>query len=215
VLRKLRHPNIVLYMGYCSHPSNFCIITEFLANGSLWDILHNSKIQFTWSRIIKMACDTSMGMSYLHLSKPFPIIHRDLKSANLLVDESFKIKIADFGLSKTKALAQHMTSQTGTPAYMAPEVITTTDYSEKIDVYGFGIIMWELITRKAPYENLTPMQILYGVVHQNLRPLIPSLCPPVIYSLINMCWHQLPEKRPSFNEILSCLKSFEASSKLS
>eukprot|EP01103_Thecamoeba_quadrilineata_P000567 TRINITY_DN10493_c0_g1_i1.p1 TRINITY_DN10493_c0_g1~~TRINITY_DN10493_c0_g1_i1.p1 ORF type:complete len:257 (-),score=27.46 TRINITY_DN10493_c0_g1_i1:47-733(-) len=208
VLKKLHHPNIVLFMGVCTSPPNLCIVTEFVDQGSMWDVLHNPRIQLNWNRIMKMAIDTARGMSYLHLFKP-PIIHRDLKSANLLVDSGFTVKIADFGLSKTKALMGQMTGGTGTPGYMAPEIIKNLNYSEKIDSYAFGVVLWELVTRQAPYSGIQPMQILYGVVHQGLRPPLPPSIPPPLAHLMMICWHEIPDTRPNFEEIYKQLKNFE------
>jgi len=184
------------------------MVYEFVNRGSLWDVLHNYLIPLNWHNILKMAIDAARGMSYLHLFKP-PIIHRDLKSANLLVDSSFTVKICDFGLSKTKAIHYAMTGQTGTPGYMAPEIIASQKYTEKVDVYSFGIIFWELTTRQTPYHGMNPMQILFAVLNHGLRPSLPNSCPPSISSLINSCWHSHPDKRPHFDEIFKTLKNIE------
>eukprot|EP01101_Sappina_pedata_P006371 TRINITY_DN3144_c0_g1_i1.p1 TRINITY_DN3144_c0_g1~~TRINITY_DN3144_c0_g1_i1.p1 ORF type:complete len:526 (-),score=82.16 TRINITY_DN3144_c0_g1_i1:15-1592(-) len=208
VLRKLHHPNIVLYMGVCTHEPDLCIVYEYMSKGSLWDLLHNSKAPLSWKIILKMASDTAKGMSYLHLSKP-TIIHRDLKTPNLLVDDYYNVKIADFGLSKTKSFTSHMTAQTGTPGYMAPEVILGNKYCEKVDVYSFGIILWELITRQAPYHGIPPMQVMFKVAHENLRPPVPSRCPKPLVGIMCNCWSESPESRPPFTAVLEGLKAFE------
>eukprot|EP01102_Stenamoeba_stenopodia_P009474 TRINITY_DN2796_c0_g2_i2.p1 TRINITY_DN2796_c0_g2~~TRINITY_DN2796_c0_g2_i2.p1 ORF type:complete len:572 (-),score=128.79 TRINITY_DN2796_c0_g2_i2:239-1954(-) len=209
LMKKLRHPNILLYMGVCTAMPNLCIVTEFMNRGSLWDVLHNYQIPLDWRLIFKMAIDAAKGMTYLHGDKP-PIIHRDLKSGNILIDSSFTAKIADFGLSKIKDITNQMTGQTGTPGYMAPEVINSQKYTEKVDVYSFGVILWELITRQAPYAGIKPLQVLFAVV-QGSRPQIPYNCPPGLSQLITSCWHHNPDRRPHFVDIITILKSLEAS----
>jgi serine/threonine protein kinase len=162
MMKKLHHPNVVLLIGVCVKEPNLCIVTELLA-GSMWNLLHDKSVRLDWQLQHKLLLDTAKGMNYLHLFKP-PIIHRDLKSPNLLVDSHFNVKIADFGLARIKA--QLMTGNLGTCQYMAPEVITSASYSEKADVYSYGVVVWEVLTRQAPWQGMQPMQIAYGVVHQ-------------------------------------------------
>jgi serine/threonine protein kinase len=203
MMKKLHHPNVVLLIGVCIQAPNLCIVTELMA-GSMWNLLHDKNVRLDWKLQHKLLLDTAKGMNYLHLFKP-PIVHRDLKSPNLLVDSNFNVKIADFGLARLKA--QFMTGNLGTCQYMAPEVITNAAYSEKADVFSYGVVIWEVITRQAPWQGMQPMQIAYNVVHQSMRPPVPpGISPPVQY-LMQQCWHQDPNQRPSFTEILQQLKS--------
>ncbi|ELR15122.1 protein kinase domain containing protein, partial [Acanthamoeba castellanii str. Neff] len=203
MMKKLHHPNVVLLIGVCVKEPNLCIVTELLA-GSMWNLLHDKSVRLDWKLQHKLLLDTAKGMNYLHLFKP-PIIHRDLKSPNLLVDSHFNVKIADFGLARIKA--QLMTGNLGTCQYMAPEVITSATYSEKADVYSYGVVIWEVLTRQAPWQGMQPMQIAYGVVHQSMRPPIPPGTAPPLVHLMQQCWHQDPAQRPSFTEILQQLKA--------
>jgi serine/threonine protein kinase len=168
IMRKIRHKNIVRFLGACTKPKTLCIVTEFMKNGSVYDFLHKRKGSFKLSSLLKAAVDISKGMDYLHQNR---IIHRDLKSANLLMDEHELIKVADFGVARVKAESGVMTAETGTYRWMAPEVIEHKPYDSKADVFSFGIVLWELLTGKIPYEFLTPLQAAIGVVQEVMNKL--------------------------------------------
>ncbi|XP_020866544.1 serine/threonine-protein kinase pakF isoform X3 [Arabidopsis lyrata subsp. lyrata] len=158
LMKRLRHPNVLLFMGAVTSPQRLCIVTEFLPRGSLFRLLQRNTSKLDWRRRIHMASDIARGMNYLHHCTP-PIIHRDLKSSNLLVDRNWTVKVADFGLSRIKH-ETYLTTKTGrgTPQWMAPEVLRNEAADEKSDIYSFGVILWELVTEKIPWENLNPMQ---------------------------------------------------------
>ncbi|CAD6338256.1 unnamed protein product [Miscanthus lutarioriparius] len=219
IMRKIRHKNIVRFLGACTKPKTLCIVTEFMKNGSVYDFLHKRKGSFKLPGLLKAAVDVSKGMDYLHKNR---IIHRDLKTANLLMDEheaSFLlslygqrtvapfqlIKVADFGVARVKAESGVMTAETGTYRWMAPEVIEHKPYDSKADVFSFGIVLWELLTGKIPYEFLTPLQAAIGVVQEGLRPVIPKGTNPKLAQLLEKCWQQSPLHRPDFTEILTTL----------
>jgi serine/threonine protein kinase len=202
MLRKLRHPNIILFMAACTKPPNLCVVTELLA-GSLFDLLHNSDINLTWKQRLQIALDTAKGMSFLHLNNP-PIIHRDLKSPNVLLDATRRSKVCDFGLARTKAI-NTMTGQCGTFQWMAPEVIANGKYTEKADVFSFGVIMWELVSRELPYNGMNSVQVSVAVLTKAYRPPIPRNTPAEYAKLIEEAWHQEPSKRPSFEYIVEKL----------
>ncbi|RHY32467.1 hypothetical protein DYB32_002537 [Aphanomyces invadans] len=151
--------------------------------------------------------DTAKGMSYLHNFQP-PILHRDLKSPNLLVDCHYAIKISDFGLSRVKAHVQTMTGNCGTVQWMAPEVLGNQKYTEKADVFSFGIVIWECVTGECPYDGMTQIQAALGVLNRNLRPVVPKTCPPFLAQLMKACWARQPELRPSFLQIVSALRDY-------
>eukprot|EP01029_Cantina_marsupialis_P011190 TRINITY_DN2507_c0_g5_i1.p1 TRINITY_DN2507_c0_g5~~TRINITY_DN2507_c0_g5_i1.p1 ORF type:complete len:1743 (+),score=567.30 TRINITY_DN2507_c0_g5_i1:97-5229(+) len=203
LLRSLRHPNILLFMGCCREP--LCLVTEFCSKGNLFDLLRSSTT-LSMKQRINMGIDIAKGINFLHTSTP-PIIHRDLKSLNLLLDDALNVKVSDFGLSRFRAnsVSSVMTGQCGTYRWMSPEVIGCQRYTEKADVYSFGINLWELYTRQIPHEDMQPIQVAMGVLNANLRPIIPSDCPPPLRELIQCCWHKDPEKRPTFAEILTLL----------
>jgi len=186
-----------------------CIITQFCARGSLADLLLDPAVEMDFARKLKFALDAARGMLYLHTSNPV-ILHRDLKSDNLLVSQDWTIKVADFGLTRFMSEKKAMT-QVGTPMWMAPEIIMGKKYTEKADVYAFGIILWEVLTRLEPYEDKEPMQIVVEVVNSNLRPTLPEefRSNPLV-PLMKDCWHPDPSLRPTFKVILERLESLVA-----
>uniref|UniRef100_A0A0A9HK43 non-specific serine/threonine protein kinase n=1 Tax=Arundo donax TaxID=35708 RepID=A0A0A9HK43_ARUDO len=202
IMRKIRHKNIVRFLGACTKPKTLCIVTEFMRNGSVYDFLHKRKGSFKLPGLLKAAMDVSKGMDYLHQNG---IIHRDLKTANLLLDEHELIKVADFGVARVKAESGVMTAETGTYRWMAPEVIEHKPYDTKADVFSFGIVLWELLTGKIPYEFLTPLQAAIGVVQEGIRPVIPRGTHPKLAQLLEKCWQKNPVNRPDFTEILLML----------
>lgn len=203
IMRKVRHKNVVQFIGACTKPPSLCIITEFMSGGSVYDYLHKQKGVFKLPSLLKVAIDVSKGMNYLHQNN---IIHRDLKAANLLMDENEVVKVADFGVARVKAQSGVMTAETGTYRWMAPEVIEHKPYDHKADVFSFGVLLWELLTGKLPYEYLTPLQAAVGVVQKGLRPTIPKHTNPKLTELLERCWQQDPALRPDFAEIIEILQ---------
>lgn len=203
IMRKIRHKNVVQFIGACTEPTKLCIVTEFMARGSIYNFLHKQNGSFKLPLLLKMAIDISKGMSYLHQNN---IIHRDLKTANLLMDEHEVVKVADFGVARVQTQSGVMTAETGTYRWMAPEVIEHKPYDHKADVFSFGIVLWELLTGEVPYSCLTPLQAAVGVVQQGLRPTIPKQTHPKLTELLDSCWQQNPASRPDFTEILDKLK---------
>ncbi|CAM8997671.1 unnamed protein product [Rhodiola kirilowii] len=204
IMRKVRHQNIVHFIGASTKPPNLCIVTEFLKGGSLYDYLHKNKGFFKLPVLLKAAIDISRGMEYLHNND---IIHRDLKTANLLLDDKENVKVADFGVARVKAQSGVMTAETGTYRWMAPEVIEHKPYDHKADIFSFGIVLWELLTRKIPYEYMTPLQAAIGVVQKGLRPPIPKNAHPKLTELLHRCWLKDPGSRPDFTEIIEILET--------
>eukprot|EP00803_Ostreobium_quekettii_P005047 evm.model.scf_116.9 EVM.evm.TU.scf_116.9 scf_116:78579-84479(+) len=158
IMMRLRHPNVLLFMGAVTEPPNLSIVTQFLPRGSLFRLLHKSNAVIDERLRLKMAVDVAKGMCYLHSFKP-PIIHRDLKSPNLLVDKDWTVKVCDFGLSRVKAGTLAPWSRAGTPEWMAPEVLRNEPSNESCDVYSFGVILYELVTRKEPWKEINAVQV--------------------------------------------------------
>jgi len=217
-MMRLRHPNLVLFMGACTE-QQLVIVSEFCAGETLFRLLHERKdVLLTFKQQLKILQDIAQGMNYLHSLTP-PIIHRDLKSLNLLLSESvlgpadpILLKITDFGVSKNLSEPELMTGQMGTCHWMAPEVLSSQPYSLSADVYSYGIVMWEVLTRQTPYKGKNPAQILFAVVNQQERPsqaLIPPSVPSALRSLMVKCWHQDPSSRPTFDQILTQLDSLQ------
>ncbi|KAJ1255494.1 hypothetical protein BS78_05G243100 [Paspalum vaginatum] len=209
LMKKLRHPNIILFMGAVASPERLSIITEFLPRGSLFRLLQKNSAKLDPRRRVHMAIDIARGMNYLHHRNP-PVVHRDLKSSNLLVDKNWNVKVADFGLSRLK-LETFLRTKTGkgTPQWMAPEVLRNEPSDEKSDVYSYGVILWELATQKIPWDNLNTMQVIGAVGFMDQRLDIPSDTDPQWASLIESCWDSDPRKRPSFLELLDRLRDLQ------
>ncbi|KAL3639396.1 hypothetical protein CASFOL_017303 [Castilleja foliolosa] len=207
IMKKVRHPNVVLFMGAVTRPPNLSIVTEFLP--SLYRLLHRPNNQLDERRRLRMAFDAARGMNYLHNCTPM-IVHRDLKSPNLLVDRNWVVKVCDFGLSRMK----HSTflssrSTAGTAEWMAPEVLRNEPSNEKCDVFSFGVILWELCTMRQPWGGMNPMQVVGAVGFQHRRLDIPGNMDPAVADIIMKCWQTDPNQRPSFDEIMAALKPLQ------
>ena len=208
IMQRLRHPNIVQFIGACTQPPDLCIVTQFIPRGSLFKILHrsNSGVHLDYRRKLRMALDVARGMNYLHSCRP-PIIHRDLKSPNLLVELDLTVKVCDFGLSRMRhAAVLSAKSQAGTPEWTAPEVLQGGTCSEASDVYSFGVILWELFTEQEPWNDRTAMQVVGAVGFSGERLSVPQSIDPSLRQLILQCFGK-PNDRPTFGEIISVLRS--------
>ncbi|XP_040381731.1 serine/threonine-protein kinase STY17-like isoform X2 [Oryza brachyantha] len=205
IMKKVRHKNVVQFIGACTRPPILCIVTEFMRGGSIFDFLYNLGGTFQLPDVLRIASDVTKGMNYLH---QINIVHRDLKTANLLMDDKV-VKVADFGVARVKDQSGVMTAETGTYRWMAPEVIEHLPYDQKADVFSFGIVIWELLTGKLPYEDMTPLQAAVAVVQNDLRPIIPADANPMLAGLLQKCWQKDPALRPTFAEILDILNSIK------
>ena len=158
--------------------------------------------EIRYPQMLKIALHTARGMEYLHECN---LIHRDLKSVNLLIDEHYNAKVCDFGLSRIIAPKnQNMTGNVGTVSWIAPEVFEKQPYDAKADVYSFGIVMWELYTKQVPFQDLNTFEIPMAVI-KGERPPIPKECPKEYAKLMQSCWHKKPAKRPTFQKIVKSL----------
>ncbi|CAL5355527.1 unnamed protein product [Camellia sinensis] len=206
IMLRLRHPNVVLFMAAVTHPPNLSILTEYLPRGSLYKLLHRSNNQLDEKKRMRMAVDVAKGMNYLHTSHP-TIVHRDLKTPNLLVDKNWLVKVCDFGLSRVKHhtfLSSNSTA--GTPEWMAPEVLRNEPSNEKSDVYSFGVILWELATLQVPWTGMNSMQVVGAVGFQGRHLDITEEIDPTAAQIIIDCWHPNPQLRPSFGQLITRLR---------
>nr|UMO80404.1 Serine/threonine protein kinase [Pandoravirus aubagnensis] len=204
VMCALRHPNVVLFMAACTRPPKMCIVMEYMALGSLFDLLHNELVpEVPHALVVKMAYQAAKGMHFLHSSG---VVHRDLKSLNLLLDAKWNVKVSDFGLTRFKsdlARAAGGDAVQGTVQWLAPEVLdesTNVDYMQA-DVYAFGIVLWEMTTRCEPYAGMSPASIAVSVIRDDARPPLPKLAPADYVALVQECWHRDPVMRPAFVDI--------------
>jgi hypothetical protein len=201
VMMSLRpHKNIAQLLGVSVDPSKpLCIVTDFYANGSLFDFIMSDK-QFGWDFVIRALEGVTAGMYHLHSES---ILHRDLAARNILLSEALEAKVSDFGLSKKVLQPQEDQQESffrGAFKYMAPESLARNVFSTKTDVWSFGVTVWEVITRKAPFTELD----LYAAakkIKKGLRLPIPDDCPASVAGLMNACWYIDPDARPEFDEL--------------
>uniref|UniRef100_A0A1I7SFU4 Protein kinase domain-containing protein n=1 Tax=Bursaphelenchus xylophilus TaxID=6326 RepID=A0A1I7SFU4_BURXY len=204
-LVKLNHPNVIKTLGISSKEIYPCIIMEYCEQGGLFDVLRRThvdkKLFIDWSKGI------AAGMQYLHSLK---IVHRDLKSPNILVDNANTVKICDFGSlyswDKTYMPSVVM-SVCGTSQWMSPEMMKNEPCNEKVDVWSFGVVLWELLFQEVPYKNLPPMAIMFNVGSDRLKLHIPRTAPDCYKLLLKICFAKRPRNRPSFTSILNHLEN--------
>lgn len=198
----LRHPNIIALYGVCLESMKYAMVLEFMANGSLYDVLRGS-MSLPWSTKLRLAIDAASGLQYLHSQN---IIHRDLKSLNILVNEQMQAKIADFGLAKIKLTTNSTTPGVGTPLWMAPELFDEGCCNKTTDIYAISIVLWEIAARKLPYEGKNQVQML-RYVERGGRETIPADAPASYATLIAKCWTQRASERPIIEEVAQELRN--------
>ncbi|KAK5904021.1 hypothetical protein CgunFtcFv8_007749 [Champsocephalus gunnari] len=204
-LSRVNHPNIVKLYGSCNNP--VCLVMEYAEGGSLYNVLHGAEPlpYYTASHAMSWCFQCSQGVAYLHGMKPKALIHRDLKPPNLLlVAGGTVLKICDFGTACD--IQTHMTNNKGSAAWMAPEVFEGNNYSEKCDVFSWGIILWEVITRRKPFDEIGgPAFRIMWAVHNGTRPPLIKNVPKPLESLMTRCWSKDPSQRPSMEEIVKIM----------
>lgn len=206
-LSQLHHPSIVKFMAASWKPPVCCLIMEYVPGGSLRAFLHrNESGSLPMKTVLSMALDVAMGMEYLHSQG---VVHRDLKSENLVLTEDLHLKLTDFGVGCLETECDSRSADTGTYRWMAPEMISHKHYSKKVDVYSFGVVLWELVTGEVPFQDMTPVQVAYAVVNKNARPPIPEDCPMALRHLMEHCWNSNPERRPNFYQIVQTLDDLD------
>lgn len=206
-LQQLDHENIVRLIGVCLQAPVFALVMEYCAE-SLYDIIHKQEAEIPPRLVLLFASQIARGMQYLHEKG---IIHRDLKSPNVLKSGD-RIKISDFGTSKERPDRSMKFSFIGTVAWMAPEVIRNEACCDSVDVWSFGVVLWELLTCKIPYQGVDPGAIVWGVGSNSLKLPIPSSAPDGFSLLLQQCWNTTPRNRPAFRQILVHLDILSADS---
>jgi serine/threonine protein kinase len=236
ILSGIDHPHVVKLMGLSVGHRSLLLVMELVPRGSLRTLLSNPSVGLKWPQRLAMLRDAALGLAFLHARG---IVHRDIKSSNLLVDDDLRVKVADFGFATVKQDNCTMT-RCGSPSWTAPEVlapvftsaaesgrngdddngdddddddddddksadVVVVDervYSEKADVYSFGIVMWEVLTRQVPYAEGNLTTVAFDVI-QGKRPPLPSDCPPAYADTMRRCWHEKPSKRPDMDDVLA------------
>ncbi|KAI7835430.1 hypothetical protein COHA_010676 [Chlorella ohadii] len=222
LMASLRHPNVVLFLGLCYSPP--AIVTEYCSRGSLFDCLRaasqaeGAATQLSWTRRLNMALDAAKGVLALHSHSP-PMVHRDLKSPNLLVDQGWRVKICDFNLSKLIEESTRSSSVGGmlNPRWLAPEVLTGGSATAASDVFSFGVVLWELLTWAIPWEGVNAFQLVFMVSSGDrlampaLEALPGKLPDRAVYdsyvALVRRCWAQDAANRPTFGDIIAELRN--------
>lgn len=216
IMTSLRSPHVVFFYGACTTPS-LSMVLEFCSHGSVYDVLSNPDQVFDWPLFHRMVADMMKAINCLHSWKP-QIVHRDLKSLNLLVDESWTVKVCDFGLSRFTegpGKSSTLSKLRGTYAFAAPEIYFGRMYDTKADVYSIGMILWEMTTRivagkyRAPYSEyphlLFDYQIMIQTAKCNLRPTVLPTTPTPLAEIIKRCWSANPDDRPETPVLLDIL----------
>lgn len=207
-------------MGAVTQHAPLRLVAEFCEGGTVFDLVHNRPdVDLTMKQKLKILTDLAKGLNYLHAAKP-PIIHRDVKSLNVLlserVEDEFDMpigKLADFGMGKIKATAtQDMTANAGTYHWMAPEALGGKTYDEKVDCYSFAIVMYEVLFRRIPFleTKLDAMGIAIAVSKGKRPEIPPDVVAPELVKLMMDAWAQNPAERPPMGVILERLKNLKA-----
>eukprot|EP00812_Abedinium_dasypus_P013356 NODE_685_length_1408_cov_282.135255.p1 GENE.NODE_685_length_1408_cov_282.135255~~NODE_685_length_1408_cov_282.135255.p1 ORF type:complete len:250 (-),score=56.58 NODE_685_length_1408_cov_282.135255:641-1390(-) len=219
VLSRVEHPHLVSLIGIATKQRPMLIVMELCLGGCVFDLLHASPTTLIWPQRLKMCRDVALAMTYLHSFVP-QIIHRDLKSLNLLLQDVVSseavmphVKVSDFGLSRMRDCSADwgkMTKAAGTNHWMAPEVYTSSKYDEKADVYSYAMILFEIICREIPFEEEEAVTV-GELTMRGYRPdlaAVPPDCPRKLQILMRACWRDDPRNRPSMKralEVVTCL----------
>lgn len=214
MMSKVQHKNLVKFIGACKDPV-MVIATELLPAMSLRKYMLNLRPKLLELHVaIGFALDIAQAMGCLHANG---IMHRDLKPDNLLLTANQKsVKLVDFGLAREESLTEMMTAETGTYRWMAPELYSTVTlrqgdkkhYNNKVDVYSFSIVLWELLTNRMPFEGMSNLQAAYAAAFKQVRPSIPDDLPNDLVFILQSCWAEDPNIRPNFTQIVRMLNTF-------
>uniref|UniRef100_A0A8D1DJ07 Tyrosine-protein kinase n=1 Tax=Sus scrofa TaxID=9823 RepID=A0A8D1DJ07_PIG len=211
-MMKLNHPKLVKFYGVCSKRYPIYIVTEYITNGCLLSYLKSHGKRLEPSQLLEMCYDVCEGMAFLESHQ---FIHRDLAARNCLVDSDLSVKVSDFGMTRY-VLDDQYVSSVGTKfpvKWSAPEVFHYFKYSSKSDVWAFGILMWEVFSLgKQPYDLYDNAQVVLKV-SQGHRLYRPQLASDTVYQIMYSCWHELPEKRPTFQQLLSSIEPLRENDK--
>ncbi|XP_036941102.1 mitogen-activated protein kinase kinase kinase 13-A-like isoform X2 [Acanthopagrus latus] len=214
ILSVLSHKNIIQFYGALLESPNYGIVTEYASGGSLYEYLSSEQSEeMDMEQIMTWAIQIAKGLHYLHAEAPVKVIHRDLKSRNVVMTADKVLKICDFGASKFLTHTTHMTV-VGTFPWMAPEVIQSLPVSETCDTYSYGVVLWEMLTREVPFKGFEGLQVAWLVVEKQERLTIPTSCPASFAELMRKCWQADPKERPQFKQVLGTLETMANDSRL-
>ncbi|KAK1549208.1 hypothetical protein Q3G72_024115 [Acer saccharum] len=231
ILSQINHRNVVKLLGCCLEIEIPLLVYEFIPNGTLYQYLHaqNEEFPLTWERRLQIAVEVAGALSYLHSTASLPIYHRDVKSANILLDDKYRAKVADFGTSRSIAIDQtHVTTKVqGTFGYLDPEYFRSSQFTDKSDVYSFGVVLLELLTGQKPIISIglkegkslvdhfmDSMQEdnLFDILDPQVKQLGKKEEIMTIANLANNCLNMNGKKRPTMKEVAMVLEGIQASS---
>ncbi|KDP42003.1 hypothetical protein JCGZ_27021 [Jatropha curcas] len=222
-LTKIQHQNIISLLGYCIHGDTKFLVYEMMQNGSLESQLHGPThgSALTWQLRLKIAVDIARGLEYLHEHCNPPVVHRDIKSSNILLDSNFNAKLSDFGLAVTSGVENKNIKLSGTLGYVAPEYLLEGKLTDKSDVYAFGIVLLELLMGRRPVEKLSEDQhqsiVSWAMPQLTDRSKLPNIVDPVVKDTMDLkhlyqvaavavlCIQQEPSYRPLITDVLHSL----------
>ncbi|CAB4308077.1 unnamed protein product [Prunus armeniaca] len=217
LLGRLHHRNLVNLIGYCAEKGQHMLIYVYMSKGSLASHLYSEKHEpLSWDLRVLIALDVARGLEYLHDGAVPPVIHRDIKSSNILLDQSMRARVADFGLSREEMVDKHAANIRGTFGYLDPEYISTRNFTKKSDVYSFGVLLFELIAGRNPQQGLMEYVELAAmntegkvgweeIVDSHLNGNFHMQELNEVAALAYKCVNRAPKKRPSMRDIVQVL----------
>ncbi|OGT07775.1 MAG: hypothetical protein A2X78_00835 [Gammaproteobacteria bacterium GWE2_37_16] len=213
IMRKLAHKNIISFFGLCLEENKYTIVMEYMGRGSLDKNFQSDTNLGHWAVRYQVASDISEGLAYLHKQNP-PILHHDLKSANILLGIGYEAKISDFGLSKARYDHNCLTATRSdgicSRRWAAPETLDGKPYTTSSDIYSLGVIFWQLATQEQlPWKDITDSQQIESFVKGGRRPEIPESTPNAFATLISSCWAQLPKDRLTADQVVKELREHQ------
>jgi serine/threonine protein kinase len=221
MIQHLHHPHVVQFLGVMSNPTDGAplLVTEYMEHGSLADWFRKPT-GLGAGQCLELCLDCCRGMTYLHGRSPNPVLHRDLKPNNLMLTAGMRLKIGDFGLSKTLSVrnrlpqdmsqAYKLTGETGSYRYMAPEVFRHEYYGPPVDVYAFSMVAYQMYHHQVPFEGMSPVDAARAAAFERRRPVLASHLPKELADVIRDCWQPNPNSRPTFEDAITRLMPLHA-----
>ncbi|KAK6154387.1 hypothetical protein DH2020_008635 [Rehmannia glutinosa] len=214
LLARLHHRNLVNLVGYCSEKNQHMLIYVYMSRGSLASHLYHEKLgPLNWELRVQIALDVARGLEYLHDGAVPPVIHRDIKSSNILLDQSMRARVADFGLSREEMVSKQVSNIRGTFGYLDPEYISTRSFTKKSDVYSYGVLLFELIAGRNPQQGLMEYAAMNTEGKVGWEEIVDTRLDGKfdveelneVAALAHTCVNRIPRRRPSMRDIVQVL----------